>query len=638
MTQDSHANAQRGKGRGFEQLFAPLRLCVSLFLPALLFTSSNAQAERPVIYQLMVRHFGNTNETRKPHGTIAENGCGKFADINDAALVSLKKLGITHLWLTGVLQQATRTDYSAIGQPADDPDICKGQAGSPYAIKDYFDVCPDYARDPARRLDEFRELMKRCDAHGLRVILDFVPNHVARSYASDVRPQLSFGEGDDRQQFFSEQNHFYYLQLGNPPLRLPTAGRPGCDGLFDGEREFGRVTGNNAATWTPGAEDWYETVKLNYGVDFTSGRKADGMFENRDEASLPRTWRFMDSILAYWQEMGVDGFRCDMAHMVPMQFWSYAIKRARERSANVFFMAEAYDNDPAKLTSGNVLDALLTSGFDAVYDDPTYDLLNAIQSGPKWANDLDALTNDADARFHRSLRYGENHDEVRLANPREWTGLGINVGRSVCGLLFALGRGPVMIYNGQEVGEPALGTEGHGGDDGRTTIFDYWSMPEFIKWTNGHRYDGGLLSDDQKSLRDWYSRLLALMQEPAFTKGAFRAVNPDNRENELFGRQPGETASGHWLYSFLRADKTSGQRFLVIVNLHGKNVATDTRVRLSAETLAWLGASGAGEIRLADRLIPGAAEITSTAASITNEGVTLGDLPPLSATYYQLQW
>jgi glycosidase len=636
----------RGRTKKVRQVFQPTRYVPRTpgrlesllhILIALLLTGT-LHAGRPVIYQLMVRHFGNTNETRKPHGTLAENGCGKFADINDAALVSLKHLGITHLWLTGVLQQATRTDYSALGQPADDPDICKGQAGSPYAIKDYFDVCPDYAHNPARRLEEFRELMRRCDAHGLRVILDFVPNHVARSYASDVRPQWSFGEGDDRQQFFSEQNHFYYLRLGNPPLRLPTAGRPGCDGFFDGEREFGRVTGNNAATWTPGAEDWYETVKLNYGVDFTSGRKADGIFGNRDESSLPRTWRFMDAILAYWQEMGVDGFRCDMAHMVPMPFWSYAIKKARERDADVFFMAEAYDNDPAKLTCGNVLDALLASGFDAVYDDPTYDLLQAIQSGPKWANDLDTLANDADARFHRSLRYGENHDEVRLANPREWNGLGMNVGRSVCALLFALGRGPVMVYNGQEVGEAALGAEGHGGDDGRTTIFDYWCLPELVKWTNGHRYDGGRLSDEQRSLRDWYARLLSLMQEPAFARGAHRAVNPDNRDNVHFGRQPGETASGHWLHAFLRADRASGQRFLVVINLHGKNAATDTRVRLSTETLGWLGATDTDEIRLTDRLVSAGKEVRCSQASLLNEGASLGDLPPLSASYYQIQW
>ena len=282
----------------------------------LLLCAVGAHAERPVIYQLFVRHFGNTNETRKPNGTLEENGVGKFADINDAALDSLRDIGITHVWLTGVLQQATRTDYAAIGQPADDPDICKGVAGSPYAIKDYFDVCPDYANDPAKRIDEFKALVQRCHAHGLKVLIDFVPNHVSRAYASDVRPDLSFGGKDDRAKFFATDNNFFYLQSGTPPLRLPTGGQPDCDGLFDGEREFGRVTGNNAATWTPKSGDWYETVKLNYGWNYLDGRPPRDAFK-----SPPRTWTFMDAVLAYWQAHGVDGFRCDMAHMIPMAFW-----------------------------------------------------------------------------------------------------------------------------------------------------------------------------------------------------------------------------------------------------------------------------------------------------------------------------
>ncbi|NJM37342.1 MAG: alpha-amylase, partial [Akkermansiaceae bacterium] len=161
--------------------------------------------KRLVIYQLFVRTFGNTNETRKINGALAENGCGKFFDINDAALSSLKEMGFTHLWLTGVLEQASGTAYPA--RPADDPDILKGIAGSPYAIKDYFDVCPDYAVDPEKRLEEFKELLGRCAAHGLKVIIDFVPNHVARSYKSDVRPEFSFGRDDDRSVFFDRENH-----------------------------------------------------------------------------------------------------------------------------------------------------------------------------------------------------------------------------------------------------------------------------------------------------------------------------------------------------------------------------------------------------------------------------------------------
>ena len=521
--------------------------------------SSSSRAEdssRPVIYQLMVRTFGNTNETRKFNGTLAENGCGKFADINPAALSSLKEMGFNHLWLTGVIEQASGTAYP--NRPADDPDILKGVAGSPYAIRDYFDVCPDYALDPDKRIDEFRKLMLLCKAHGFRVIIDFVPNHVARSYESDVRPDLSFGEGDDRGVFFDRENHFYYLQPGHPgggaPLKLPTAGRPGCDGLFAPETEFGRVTGNNVVSWEPSINDWYETAKLNYGHDFTTGRDT-GHLPGPDATvgEVPKTWRTMDEILGYWQELGVDGFRADMAHMVPMEFWRWVVNRCRTRDPQVFFCAEAYDSDPAKLTDDHVLDGLLDAGFDAVYDDPSYDMLEGIYDSGKWANDLDPLTFTG-KRFHRSLRYAENHDEVRLASPKVWGGVGMNVGKPVSAVLFAMGSGPVMIYHGQEVGEPAAGAQGFGGDDARTSIFDYGSMPEFTKWVNGGNFDGGRLSDEQKALREWYGKLIRATQCRAFTTGQFYGLNHANRDNPAYGRVGDESASGHWLYAFLRRD------------------------------------------------------------------------------------
>ena len=307
---------------------------------------SRAGGSRPVIYQLLVRTFGNTNETRKINGTLSENGCGKFSDINDAALESIAAMGFTHIWLTGVLEQASGTSYPS--RPADEPDILKGVAGSPYAIKDYFDVCPDYAIDPERRLDEFRDLLARCRRYDFKVIIDFVPNHVARSYASDVRPDLSFGEGDRRDRFYDRDNHFYYLQAGHhgggPPLKLPTMGKPGCDGWFEPEMEFGRVTGNNVISWSPSANDWYETVKLNYGHDFTQGRQTGHLPDasaSLDE--VPKTWRTMNEVLGYWQQMGVDGFRVDMAHMIPMEFWRWVVARCRARDSEVFFAAEAYD-------------------------------------------------------------------------------------------------------------------------------------------------------------------------------------------------------------------------------------------------------------------------------------------------------
>ncbi len=607
-------------------------MCIAAAMSA---TAGAAEAGRPVIYQALPRLFGNTVETRKVGGTIEENGCGKFADYNERSLGGLKQLGVTHLWLTGVLEQASGTAYP--GRPADPPDILKGLAGSPYAIRDYFDVCPDYAADPARRLDEFRELLGRCREQGIGVIIDFVPNHVARSYASDVRPDLSFGNDDDRGVFFARDNNFFYVPEdapgGGPPLKLPTAGKPGCSGRFEPESEHVRVTGNNAVTFAPGEGDWYETVKLNFGHDFTRGRDTSHL-PGPDAApeEVPDTWRKMDEIFAHWQEMGVAGFRVDMAHMVPMEFWAWMIRRARERDEAVYIFGEAYDTDPAKLTDGNVLEALLAAGFDAVYDDPAYDLCMGLYDdfagGYKWANDLDPLTFGKEL-FHHSLRYAENHDEVRLATPHEWGGLGMAVGRPVSAVLFGMGRGPIMIYHGQEVGEPALGREGFSGDDGRTSIFDYWAMPEFQKWVNGGAFDGGGLSGEQRELRAWYSRLLEAVASPAFTRGEFYGLNHANKENPGFGRLAGEDVSGHWIYAFLRSDRSTGARALVVANFHPSRAMDDLLVRLPVHALQWMGV-GEGSLELREVLADDWSGSVGT-AGLPGRGLELPPMPPLSA-------
>lgn len=592
---------------------------------------------RPVIYQLMVRTFGNTNETRAPHGTLAENGCGKFADITAAALQALKELGFTHLWLTGVLEQASGTAYP--GRPADEPDLLKGLAGSPYAIRDCFDVCPDYALDPARRLEEFKDLLDRCRNCGFKVLIDFVPNHVARSYESDVRPETSFGKDDDRSAFCAWDNHFFYLQPehagGGPPLKLPTGGQAGCTGRFAPEAVCGRVTGNNVVSWAPSIHDWYETVKLNYGHDFTTGRNTSHLPGSSAELSaVPKTWRAMDEILGYWQAMGVDGFRADMAHLIPMEFWRWALKRARFRNPGAFFVAEAYDNDPAKLTDGQALDELLSAGFDAVYDDPSYDILKGLYQSGKWANDLDPLT-FAGKRFHKSLRYAENHDEVRLANPHHWGGCGMRVGRPVSAVLFAMGRGPLMLYHGQEVGEPASGAEGFSGDDGRTSIFDYGSMPEFVKWVNGGRFDGGRLSPDQKSLRAWYGKLIHATRARAFTAGEFYGLNHANKENPAFGRVTGESVSGHWLYAFLRRESKTGQAFLVIANFHGAQTLRGVTVRIPHDARMFLGRLGDESWTFTDRLDSDWSG-SSSQGLLETVGVPLPDLPPCSAMLLEI--
>lgn len=296
---------------------------------------------RPVIYQLFVRHFSNMEMHGVDWGSREENGCGTFNGVTDKALREIARMGFTHIWLTGVLRHATQTAHP--GLPAQPESIVKGLAGSPYAVLDYFDVDPDLGSVTELRMEEFKALVRRCRTVGLVPLMDFVPNHVSRAYLADWDGHDDFGEGDDHHTFFSPEQGYFYLTSNSPgdgpPLRLP-------DGLFEGEMTFGRVTGNNAVTWEPDRCDWYETVKLNYGYNFLAGLPALRLLPDwtSPKQKVPKTWRIMDDILSFWQGLGIGGFRCDMAQMIPMAFWKWAIARSRVRLPDVFFMAEAYND------------------------------------------------------------------------------------------------------------------------------------------------------------------------------------------------------------------------------------------------------------------------------------------------------
>ncbi|MFC5051062.1 alpha-amylase family glycosyl hydrolase [Rubritalea spongiae] len=534
-----------------------------------------------------MRHFSNTNPARVVDGTIEQNGCGKFVEITTKALSEIKKMGFSHVWLTGVLEQSSATSYLNI--PADDPLLLKGKAGSPYAIRDYFDVSPDYAIEPDNRLEEFAELLDRCHEADLKVIIDFVPNHVSRSYHSDIQPDLNFGESDDPSRFFAWNNNFYYLE-GDGPMYLP-------GGIYDAEGR-GRVTGNNAATWNPSLSDWYETVKLNYGHDYTKGRDTQSLPEAEARLDeVPDTWVKMDAILAYWQEMGVDGFRCDMAHMVPVEFWAWVTRRARLRDQQCYFMAEAYDGDPAKLTNKNVLEALLENGFDTVYDGDSYELVKSMVEHGRNATDLDELL-WATERRDRMLRYAENHDEVRLASSHHWGGEGARIGKAVTAYLSGVGPSPFMVYNGQEVGEVGDGDEGFAKDDGRSSIFDYGQLPRLAAWVHEGVYDGGGLDEAQLALREWYVEWMNLMQEPAFVRGGVYGLNSANLENPRFalaGEEPGKS-----LYAFLRHDPQSAQAFLVVINFNLHIDAEDVEILFPDGVSEWLGAEVAKRVLVGD--------------------------------------
>lgn len=549
-----------------------------------------SSGDRIVIYQLVVRTFSNIKNVNEWNGDLVTNGVGKFEHIDQVALDAICELGVTHIWLTGVLQQATNTDYATLDppQPADDPDILKGLAGSFYAVKDYFDVCPDYALDPNNRLGEFTDLVDRIHKAGMKVVIDFVPNHVARTYDSDVRPDLNFGADDATTAFFNSQNNFFYLvEPAGQVLQIPEPDhwpRPeGADGTLETEDNDGvppndipKATGNNQTNVVLSMNDWYETVKLNYGYDFITG---ESIFE-----PVPDTWLKMDEILKYWQDFGVDGFRCDFAHWVPIEAWEYLVQNARTRNSQVYFFAEAYESGDAP--PGFSFANLIKVGFDAVYDDATYDIAKGIYCCGNWANDIDGVLSDDFMAAHL-LHYIENHDERRIAsgvvageNPDD-SGFGSYLaGKPVAGVLYLLGQGPLLIYNGQEVGEEGAGAEGFGGDDGRTSIFDYWTMPRVAQWVNNFNYDGGQLDEGRVELRKWYAALIELSKNPAFVNGNFYSLQSFNNQNWRY-------SSGQYVYGFLRYDTDSKTAWLVIANF--TNISHSFDLLIPQEAVGFMG-------------------------------------------------
>lgn len=530
---------------------------------------------RPVVYQLFVRHFSNHTRGGENWGTREQNGCGTFNGVTDAALEAIAKMGVTHVWFTGVLRHATQTEYP--GLPAEPACIVKGIAGSPYAVTDYYDVDPDLAENPAERMEEYKALLQRCRRHGMIPMMDFIPNHVSRHYHSSVAP---LGESDNPHVFFSRDNAFYYI--GSGKMQLPA-------GEYEPERDCCRVTGNNAETHTPSVHDWYETVKLNYGSDYRHGHFSanalPGFMAPVDY--LPRTWVAMDRVLAFWQDLGVGGFRCDMAHMVPVPFWRWVIVESRLRDADVFFIAEAY-NDQMKLTDGDVSSALLGAGFNAVYDGAAYQALRSLYEGGAWANDLDRFNYNEDPLFYGGVRYIENHDEPRVAAPSHWGGQGEKVMKALIVAQYASTCGPVLVYNGQETAERADGPQGFGGNNGRTSIFDYTSLPRFQDWTNHGAFDGAALPQNLSQLRNFTASLLPLLQHPALSKGLFYGLNWSNRETPCFGRINGETISGHKLYVFLRHHRKSKSTLLVVCNLSADQTFS-TSIHIPQSAQDWAG-------------------------------------------------
>ena len=469
-----------------------------------------------IIYQVLPRLFGNSKTTNKPHGSIAENGCGKFNDFTPKALKEIKALGATHIWYTGIIEHATQTDYTAYGIRKDHPAVVKGKAGSPYAIKDYYDVDPDLAVDVPNRMGEFEALIERTHQAGMKVIIDFVPNHVAREYYSDARPDgvQDLGEGDAKDKNFAQNNNFYYLL--NQPFN-PT---------FDiqGYKEYpAKVTGNDQFTASPGIHDWYETVKLNYGVDYLNGKR-------QHFYPVPDTWQKMLGILLFWAGKKIDGFRCDMAEMVPVEFWQWAINRVKEQFPALIFIAEVYNPQEYR-------NYIFNGAFDYLYDKVgMYDLLRNIVCHHHPASQITQAWQALSGIENHMLHFLENHDEQRIASDffagNAWTIIPALIVSAM------LTKAPFMLYAGQELGEPGMDAEGFSGLDGRTTIFDYWGVKSLQDWSNKGKFDGKLLSDEQRALKALYQKLLNLsLTEPAIAKGKMYDLQYANFNNPTYNTE-----------------------------------------------------------------------------------------------------
>lgn len=460
--------------------------------------------DKIAIYQLFLRVFGNKNTTNKFYGTLAENGTGKFADINEACLQSIKELGITHVWYTGVIEHATMEDFSEFGIVKDHPQVVKGIAGSPYAIKDYYDVNPYLAENPHHRMDEFEAMLARTHAEDLKAIIDFVPNHVARNYFSDVKPEgvEDLGQNDDLSREFSPLNNYYYIP--NRHFDVPDGVNPPI--LFNLEyEEFpAKATGNDVFSSQPSLNDWFETVKLNYGVDYLNGRK-------RHFEPIPNTWKKMLDILLFWSEKGVDGFRCDMAEMVPVEFWHWVIQKVKAQYPQVIFIAEIYNPNEYR----NYIDY---GKFDYLYDKVgLYDALRRLIEGKGNATDITRVWQQESGDYaQHMLRFLENHDEHRICS--EEFGRVPESAYAAMMLSATLHTGPVMIYGGQEFGVKPTKAEGFSGKDGRTTIFDFWGLPELQGWINGGKYTISTIDEKTSKIRSFYQKMLHFVQNSQVVK------------------------------------------------------------------------------------------------------------------------
>lgn len=514
---------------------------------------------KPLIYQIFTRLYGNKKNANIPAGSIEENGCAKMNDITAKQLERIASMGFTHVWFTGLIEHATQTDYSANGIKADHPAVVKGRAGSPYAIKDYYDIDPDLAVNVKQRMKEFNALLKRTHQAGLKLVIDFVPNHVARQYNSDAHPKgvKDLGEDDDTTKAFDPNNNFYYLEGQTLHTNFDTERR-----AKQPYSEYpAKATGNDCFNAWPSRNDWYETVKLNYGIDIMNGRQPHF-------SPTPSTWLKMTDILLFWCKKGVNAFRCDMAEMVPAEFWEYAISKVRSKYPHVQFIAEVYNPNEYR--------HYIASGFDYLYDKVgLYDTLRAIVTEGRSASCITGCWQAVDDIRQHMLNFLENHDEQRIASA--YFAGDARKALPALAVSCLMGSNPFMVYAGQEIGEPGMDAEGFSGSDGRTTIFDYWNPQSLQKLTADNIE--AKLNADETSLYNYYKKIISLARnQPALNDGVFYDLQYAN-----YARDYGYDCDRQ--YAFIRKAE-NGQTLLICANF-GPN-AVHAGVKIPAHAFDFL--------------------------------------------------
>ena len=545
---------------------------------------------RPVIYQIFTRLYGNKTKNNKPNGTLQENGSAKMNDITATKLQRISRMGFTHVWFTGLIEHATQTDHTAFGISKDHPAVVKGKAGSPYAIKDYYDIDPDLAVSVPDRMKEFKALLNRTHKAGLKMVIDFVPNHVARHYHSDAAPKgvEDLGEKDDTTKGFDPQNNFYYLpgqQLRTDFARSAAQAEPYVE-------LPAKATGNDCFNASPSRNDWYETVKLNYGIDYQGGRATHF-------SPTPSTWKKMTDILLFWAEKGVDAFRCDMAEMVPTAFWSHAVAAVKKEHPDVLFIGEVYN--PAQYRD------YLAAGFDYLYDKVgLYDTLRAIVCGNASASCITSCWQATDDIKEHMLHFLENHDEQRIASA--YFAGNAEKAKPALAVGALMSPGAYMVYAGQEIGEAGMDAEGFSGNDGRTTIFDYWNPASLQKLT-APAFEKKL-TPEEAALYDYYQKILTLCNSrKAFEQGGFFDLQYAN-----YGRDYGYNCDRQ--YSFLR--HFGREVYLVAVNFDPASVQVGIKIPSHAFDVLKLR------------------EGTKSAVSVMTEETVTVELRPDAPLYVQL--